>query len=179
MPYTSPPTFVASDPLAADELNILSEDIEYLYGISQGLTFSGCTLRRAASQSIANNTDVDISFDTETYDYGGWYTSGTTVTVPAGAIPAGYTSIAVDIYAAIKYATDGTGKRRVQIEVNGSSVKSWTIGALSSDVTDVQVSGTFVVEAADTITLVGLQTSGGSLNATEGALSVIRRNAVA
>ncbi len=85
----------------------------------------------------------------------------------------------MDVYAAIKYASNATGKRRVQIEVNGSSVKSWTIGALSGDVTDVQVSGTFIVEAADTITLVALQTSGGSLNATEGALDVLRRNAVA
>lgn len=179
MAYTTPPTFIAGDALPADDLNDIGDDIVYLYGLLQGVTFSGCYLRRSANQSISNNTDTSISWDTETYDYGGWYTSGTNIVVPAGAIPAGFTSIAVDINASLKYASNTTGKRRVQLNLNGSYVKSWTIGGVSGDVTDVQLSHTMVVVATDIITIVALQTSGGALNVTEGAVTCIRRNAVA
>jgi hypothetical protein len=34
MPYTTPPTFADDDVLSAAQLNILSDNIEYLYGLS-------------------------------------------------------------------------------------------------------------------------------------------------
>jgi hypothetical protein len=181
MSYTTPPTFVSGDILTAAELNVLGDDIVYLYGVAQGVTFSGTKVRRAANQSISDSTDTSVSFDTETFDYGGWYTSGTKVIVPSGAIPSGYTTIAVRVDAAAKFASNGTGKRRIQVFKNGSLVagSSWTIGALSGDVTDVQLPATFTVVAADEITLIVYQTSGGALNISEATLTVVRIGAVA
>ena len=43
----------------------------------------GVQLRRAANQSVANITATPISWDTQDEDVGGFWTSGTTVTVPA------------------------------------------------------------------------------------------------
>lgn len=43
----------------------------------------GVQLRRAANQSIPNNTSTPISWDTQDEDIGGFWTSGTTITVPA------------------------------------------------------------------------------------------------
>jgi hypothetical protein len=44
----------------------------------------GVQLRRAANQSVANITVTPVSWDTQDEDIGGFWTSGTTVTVPAG-----------------------------------------------------------------------------------------------
>jgi hypothetical protein len=46
---------------------------------------TGCRLRRAATQSVANSTSVTISWDTEDEDTGAFITvTGTTVTIPTG-----------------------------------------------------------------------------------------------
>ena len=37
MPYTTPPTFADDDVLSASQLNILAENIEYLYGLAQSV----------------------------------------------------------------------------------------------------------------------------------------------
>ena len=95
MSYTAPPTFVASDVLTAAQLNVLSDDIAYLYSTLQGVTYSACSVRRAANQSLTTATETEISFDNEDLDIGGWYSSGTDIIVPAGAIPSGSTSVGV------------------------------------------------------------------------------------
>lgn len=41
-------------------------------------------LTRAANQSATGSAAVTVSWDTETLDIGGWWTSGTTLTVPTG-----------------------------------------------------------------------------------------------
>src|SRR5690349_21481646 len=109
MAYTTPPTFVADDPLAAADLNILGDDIAYLKAIADGVGFSGTRVTRAASTSISNNTDSAITFTAEPTDVGGWFSSGTNVVVPAGAIPAGYTTIAVDVIGQTSWTANGTG----------------------------------------------------------------------
>lgn len=174
MAWTTPPTFTAGTVLTAANLNILSDDLSYLKGITDGVALSGVQLRRAASQSISNDTDTNFSWDTESLDYGGWWSSGTAATVPAGAIPSGFTTIAVLVLASAKFASNGTGKRRIKILKNGSTTGSWTIGAVSGDVTDVVLSDVFTVAAGDTIALAAYQNSGSSLNATEGAITILR-----
>jgi hypothetical protein len=175
VPYTTPPTFVAGTVLAAADLNILSTDVEYLYGVSTGISFSGVQLRRAANQSISTSTDTNISWDTENLDYGGWWSSGTAITVPAGAIPAGYTSIMLDVVTMVKFATDGTGKRRVTWLKNGSSFGSWKTTSLDDDVTTIVFPEAVEVAAGDTIAVQVWQNSGSSLNVTEGRITVERR----
>ena len=175
MAYTTPPTFNASDPLAAAELNVLSDDITYIYSGQQGTTFSGVQVRRAASQSIPNETDREINFDTENWDVGGWYSSGTDVVVPAGAIPDGGTSIGVLVVTNIKYAADTTGRRKITLLKNGTAFGSWNIGAAGGgDPTDIAFTEVTTVIAADVLTMEAWQSSGGSLNVSEARMTIVR-----
>lgn len=179
MAWTTPPTFVAGTVVTASNLNILSDDLTYLYGIAQGITFSGVQVTRQANQSISNSSDTNISFDTENMDYGGWWSSGTAVTVPAGAIPAGYTSIWVDVVGMAKFATDSSGKRSLTLLKNGTSFGSWKVSAIDDDNTTIIVPDGCEVEAGDTIALQVWQNSGGALNVGQARLMVERRGPTA
>lgn len=175
MPYTTPPTFVSGGTVTASNLNILSDDIEYLYGISQGVTFSGAQISRSTNQSISDSTDTNISWNAESFDYGGWWSSGTALTVPAGAIPAGYTNIAVLAIARAKFASNTTGNRKLTVLKNGSEVGSTALGGVGGgDTTLVWLVELFTVAAADTVAVQVYQTSGGALNVTAASISLVR-----
>lgn len=53
MAYTTPPTFTTGAVLTAAQMNTLSDDIEYLYGITQGVNipFSALVTKRDINQS--------------------------------------------------------------------------------------------------------------------------------
>lgn len=172
MAYTTPPTFVASDVLPAADLNILSDDIIYLKGITDGVTFSGTKVNRGSNQSISNATATDISFTAEIFDFGGWWSSGTTVTVPAGAIPAGYTTIVLEVVGKAFYTSNATGYRRLAVLKNGASFAQTTAGSNATDSTDVNLTDFVEVEAGDDITMQVTQTSGGALNVTANLIVV-------
>ena len=174
MAYVTPPTFVAADPLAAADINILGADIAYLKGIADGVVASGAQVTRSANQSISTSTDTNISWDTENFDYGGWYSSGTKIIVPAGAIPGGFTSIMIHCTGFVKFATDGTGKREVQLNKNGSSFGSLKVTALDDDVTVIYIDEYALAVAADEIQMQVWQNSGSSLNSVQARLSVVR-----
>jgi hypothetical protein len=174
MAYVTPPTFVAGDPLAADDLNILGDDIEYLKDIADGVTAAGAQVTRSANQSIASSSDTNISWDTENFDYGGWYSSGTKIIVPAGAIPGGFTSIMVHVTGFAKFGTDGTGKRQVQLLKNGTAFGGLKLRAIDDDTTVIYVDDYAIVEASDYIQMLVWQNSGSSLNVTQARLSVVR-----
>jgi hypothetical protein len=56
-----------------------------------GSTFSGATVYSTSNTSLANNTTVKVTFNTEEYDVGGYFDSGTSttrMTIPSGK--AGY-----------------------------------------------------------------------------------------
>lgn len=160
---------------ASDMTTYLTNNIEFLYGAVQGLTFSAVQVRRAASQSIPDTSATNVSFDTENLDYGGWWSSGTNIVTPAGAIPSGYTTVAVLVIASLKYAANGTGWRRIRVLKNGTSFASWTLSGITGETTDVLVTDVTTTAAADIFRLEAYQTSGGSLNITEAALTVIRQ----
>lgn len=174
MAWTTPPTFTAGTVLTAANLNIVSDDLVYLKGITDGVTFSGVQVTRGANQSIATSTDTNISPDTENLDSGGWYSSGTAVVVPAGAIPSGFTTIAVLVFASVKFATNGTGKRKVSVMKNGTSFGSWKVSAIDDDTTDIQISEVVTVAAGDTVAVQVWQNSGSSINVTQAKLTVLR-----
>jgi hypothetical protein len=173
MSWTTPPTFVPGDPLAADELNILGDDLLVLKGVGDGVTFSGCRVTKS-SQSIANAADVDISFSAQSWDYGSWWSSGTDIVVPAGAIPAGFTSIAVMVIAYVRWAANGTGGRIIRLMQNGSSFSGSSVSGLSGDTMDQSVSDLTTVVAGDILTLQVRQSSGASLVADAARLTVVR-----
>jgi hypothetical protein len=177
--YVTPPTFNSGDVLAASDLNILGDDIKYLKGITDGVGFSGCRVTRAAATSTTSGSLYTVSFTAEAFDYGGWYSSGTNVVVPAGAIPAGYTTIAVDCIASAVFAVNGTGRRFVIIKQNGTSIGGPSVSADSGEDTLLQAIGVGIVAAGDILTLDVKQTSGGALNVSSMNLFVLRRAPVA
>jgi hypothetical protein len=179
MAYTTPPTFVSGDPLTAAQLNVLTDDIVYLAGIAAGVTFSGTQVSRAADQSIADGVAEYISFSAESFDYGGWWSTGTTVTVPAGAIPAGFTTIALLVFGRIRYDDDATGHRRIALHKNGSAFGSKTVDGTAGEVTDLDISDVVTVVAGDTIKLEAYQTAGHSLHAHDVQMTVVRYAPVA
>lgn len=174
MAYATPPTFVAGDILEAAQLNVLGEDIEFLYGVAQGVTWSGVQVYRTGSQSIANTTDTLVTWQAEAFDAGGWWTSGTNIVVPAGAIPPGYTTIAVHFICRVRFVDNGTGSRSLQVQVNGSSAGSNAAKADSGETTEVWVADYAVVAAGDVITAQVRQSSNGALNMDSAKISVVR-----
>lgn len=174
MAFVTPPTFSSGAVLTAAQLNILSDDLNYLKGIADGVTISGVGLRRAATQSIANDSDVAVSWDTEVQDWGGWWSSGTTVTVPAGAIPGDSTMIAVQAVVQAKFASNATGKRTLRVLKEGSSVDYWKIPALDDDVTSIAFTTFSTTIALDDWTVQVRQNSGGALNITEAHFWLLR-----
>lgn len=176
MAWTNPPTFVAGDQLTASQLNqYLTANTTYLKGIADGVTASGVQLNHDTSpQSISNTTATNVSFQNEVFDYGGWWSAGTTITVPAGAIPAGYTTIMLIVVCRARWATNATGNRRIRPLKNGTLFGSHTIGGLTGDPTDQTITEFTLAAAGDTIQMEVYQSSGGALDLDVGNISVIR-----
>lgn len=174
MAYTTPPTFVSGDPLAAADLNILGDDIVYLKGITDGVSFSGTRVTRAASTSISNSTDSAITFSAEAYDYGSWWSSGTNVVVPAGAIPSGFTTIAVQVIGQTVWTANGTGRRYVYVALNGTNIAGVSFTGDSGEDMFEAVTGFAICSAGDILTLHVKQTSGGALACYNSQLIAVR-----
>ena len=175
MAYTTPPTFVSGDPLTAAELNVLGGDIEHLYGIALGVTASGAQVTRGSNQSLSDSTTTSISWTAEAFDFGAWWSSGTDIVVPAGAIPAGYTTILVHVVASVRFASNGTGYRSLTLYINGSQVgNSPNTSAISGETTTVTLNRYAEVASGDVITIRATQTSGGALNAANSEATVVR-----
>jgi hypothetical protein len=179
MAYTDPPTFIAADPLTAAEMNVLSEDIEYLYAGSVGTTFAGVQISRSTNQSCADSVMSDISMTSEAFDYGGWWASGAGVTVPAGVIPAGFTTIAVLVTAYVKWATNGSGMRKIELQKGGTAFGTLATSALSGETTQLQITDVVVVAAGDVLNVSAWQNTGGALNVTAAGITVLRYAPVA
>lgn len=174
MAYTSMKTW-GSEVLTSSDMNTyLRDNIEYLKGVADGLSFSGVEVVREAATSISDTTESPITWTTETFDYGGWFSSGTDVVVPAGAIPSGYTSVGVILVGRTKFASNGTGLRRITILKNGSAVSGPTVTAITGEITELDTTRFTTAEAGDIFTLQCYQTSGGALNVSGTILSVVR-----
>lgn len=171
---TTPPTFVAGDILEADQLNLLGDGIVELQAVTEAIPFCGVKLTRGASQSIGDSVDTNITWTVETFDVGGWWSSGNTIIVPAGAIPSGYTTIAVVGFAMARFVSNGTGSRRLAIVHDGVDEAIDSRSALSGETTSVTSTEPFTVAAGDAITMRVYQSSGGSLNCDVARLSIIR-----
>jgi hypothetical protein len=126
-------------------------------------SFSGALVRKTANESIANNTFVSLSFNTEEFDVGGWHdnaTNNSRLTVPTGVTR-------IKVCSAITFASDTTGQRVLRILKGGTifnGMPAIDLNPSSGDVLLSTCSGPLVVVATDFFEVSVLQNSGGALN---------------
>lgn len=175
MPSYTPEKTWSSEVISASDLNTyLRDNVDYVYGKVSGLAYSGCSLTRVAATAISDSTYTAITWTTERQDVGGWFTSGTTITVPSGAIPSGSTTIAVKVEMRTIFASNSTGRRRVRLLKNGSAFRSPSVPAVNGDETEMVATGVEFVVAGDTLTVEVYQNSTGSLNVSDTIVDVYR-----
>lgn len=135
-------------------------DHNTLHAMNNELTAAiGVRLRRAANQSIPNNSPTVVSFDTEDEDTSGYFPgTGTTITIPAGK---------AGIYAVSfkgTYAGSSMGNRWFFDVKNGS--ENYRLNGSSAGEDTVAGSVTIRLAAAATITVDAYQASGGAKDLT-------------
>jgi hypothetical protein len=122
-------------------------------------TFYGCQLQKSVSQSVANNSYVALTFQTESVDVGGYHTGTSSKII----IPSGKAGTYL-FTGQVSYATSGSGLRFCVFYKNGSQVATGNsaFGSTTYDTT----TGTLIltVAVADEIELYARQNSGGSLD---------------
>ena len=118
----------------------------------------------SAAQSLTNNTLTKITFNTasstpttDSYDPQGWFdNTNDRITVGQDGF--------YNITANIGFATNATGRRLVQIFVNGSDRGSVQVTASTAGSTLISVSTNIYLVATDYVEVHALQQSGGALN---------------
>jgi hypothetical protein len=157
---TTPPTFVAGTELAAADLNLLRDGIEELQVFADSMVASAVKLNRTSAQSIPDSTWTAVTWNNQLGDLGGWWSSGTNITMPSD-FPAGVTTYFVSIPVMAVFATNTTGNRGIRTLLNGSVVEQYSV--FPPDICTATTS-MFEVAEGDVITLEVFQDSGGSLN---------------
>jgi hypothetical protein len=174
MAWTEPPTFSAGTELAAADLDLLGDDLNYLKAQTDLARFTGVLVdRNGVGQTITTATPTLVSFTRETGDTDGYIAvTSTTITVPSAAIPPGFTTVIMDVRFFASWASNTTGIRRATLLVDGSDNVSSNYSAATANTTDHIVSW-FVFAAAGTeFELEVEQTSGGNLSLTNASLWV-------
>lgn len=117
---------------------------------------------RAAAQSISDNTITAVSFDTETTDVSGIYSSGnpTRLTIPGSGNKLATVSVMVN------WAVNSTGIRRTFIYKNGNLDQNGYDQGPSVSTVDTAIQSTFQIEVVggDYLEIRVYQNSTGSLN---------------
>lgn len=166
MAYSAVSTKATGDTVAASDWNTyLRDNMSDHEARLLAQALSGCRLTRATDQSTTDNVNTDVTWTAETYDQGGWFTpSGTTITVPAGALPSGYTTIIVVVAVQIYWASNATGSRNVQVYKNGSEFASQKASpGVTGTFAQVFTAPAIHAVPTDTFKAVATQSSGGTL----------------
>lgn len=175
MAYTNPRTWATGDTISASALNTdLRDNMDYLKGLSEGAVFSGVALTRVAATSIADSTDTDITWASETEDIGGWWSSGVSVTVPSGAIPTGFTNIKLLVVARTLWDNNATGVRKLILLKNGTQFAAVVTAGITGVDLAQQITDFVTVASGDTVKLQVYQSSGGALECSETKITVVR-----
>jgi hypothetical protein len=116
---------------------------------------------KSGTQSIANSTDVQITFETETFDTNGLHSTSTNPS-RFTAVKAGYYQVSVTV----DWAVNATGIREVSIRKNGSTVSGNVTQAVTTATRPTRQTHSDIVSLAvgDYIEANVVQTSGGALN---------------
>lgn len=125
--------------------------------------FVGCRITQGTggTQSIANNTGVDLTFDSETFDTDAFHSTSTNtnrITIPAGK--AGKYAI----NAHVEWINNATGTRNIYIFKNNTSTIASTIEKSQPNDFDMEINTTADLAVGDYITLQVYQTSGSSVD---------------
>lgn len=166
MAYSTVPNKATGDTLAASDWNTYVRDnlADHEARIG-GIAFSGCLLTRASNQSIPDTTLTNVTWTAETTDQGGWFTpSGSTVTVPAGALPSGFTYVLVQLACQLYWDGNATGTRRILFLQNGSEVQTLYLTPPSTAMMGMPLTSMLLrAVPGDTFSVQVSQTSGGAL----------------
>jgi hypothetical protein len=129
-----------------------------------GVTFSGCSAYNSSNLSIADTTWTTVTYNTERYDTDSYHDTSTNTsrfTIPTGKT--GYFLISVTM----AFSTNTTGSRNAKLIVNGSDIRQLSQQSSPSSFIDT-FGAVLALTAADYVELQVLQTSGGSLNLSQG-----------
>ena len=155
--YTAAGTVVAGDVATAAAFNVVTADINNL------IVPPAVSCLRSTTQSIANGTDVFVTWPIEVYDTDGMFTAGSdTVTIQTAGI--------YMITCNVLYAANATGYRVVTILKNGASAgdvnaaisAGWISATTIPTVVNAAVTTSFA--ASDTIKVVLNHTAGTALD---------------
>ena len=129
---------------------------------ASGATFSGVSLTNSVSQTLSNNTQTAITFDTESLDSDSYHSTTTNtsrITIPAGK--AGKYLI----YGHIGFNTNATSFRRITFYKNGVAFAGMYTSATGGSVAPSIIPYTAIVNLAvsDYVEMFGVQNSGGNL----------------
>ena len=166
MTYSTVSTKATGDTVAASDWNTYLRDNMADHEARIGaIAYSGCRVVRTTNQSISSGAYTAVSFTAETTDQGGWFpTTGTTVTVPAGALPSGFTTLMVQQSVSLFWAGNSTGDRVIRFLKNGVTYFSTASPALASDFGQGATAPDIDCVPTDTFTCEVNQSSGGALN---------------
>jgi hypothetical protein len=131
---------------------------------SSSSTFVGCQAEKISSaQSLTNNTESAVTFNSEVFDTDGFHdnsTNNSRITIPSGK--AGKYLLT----AQISFAANATGARVVKFKKNGSDFMLGNViaAAPATDFTVINNSTLVNASVGDYFEVFALQSSGGSLN---------------
>lgn len=157
MAYTVPTTRATGNLITAAMWNTdLVENIKFLANPP------ACRVFHSVNQSIANNADAVLAFNSERFDTAAMHdtvTNNSRITIPVAGLYLCQLNVS--------WAPNATGARVAHIRVNGATIISSVVEqAASTGVATRQFTGcTYKFVAGDYIEAIVFQNSGGALNA--------------
>jgi hypothetical protein len=142
-----------------------------------GTTFVGCSLKKSASQSIADNVSTAMTWDQEVFDTDGFHSTVTNtdrITIPAGK--GGYYLVTCVLYF---NDTDADTWRDIRIFKNGANHMATRIPGSNQSAKAPAISDIFALAAGDYIQAYAVQASGASVDVYSAGDQVQTRFAVA
>lgn len=161
--YPVPDTWVSGQTITADWLNRNIRDSQVF------LTYAPTTIvSRESTQSIPNNSETDITFDTEITDTDDMFSNPSTdITIQRPGIYA--------IQHSIDFAANTTGIRATHIAINGTIVsENGGVTAPGGADTGLTCSTVVALNKGDVVTCFCFQNSGGALNISSGTRLSLR-----
>lgn len=170
MAYSVPTSVATGSVITQAWTEVVRDDL--LYFKDRADNPPRCILTHNTTQSIANNTNTAVTFNTESSDPLGLHSTGTNptrVTIPTGET--GYYLLT----GWLDFAANATGQRGIQLYLNAGLLLQQRLDAAAAGDTYLTIAFVYALAAGDYVELGAFQTSGGALNVQSGPLfSVIR-----